>query len=212
MMSGGAYSWPAGHLKHPKTKDEEFPNPWGGKYGGWEGYARWGVGHAYRVPLWELVFHDCVVSTWYWGDASDWLLDAAPEVTPKKDAFNVLYGTVPLLWANREGSWQKDREVFLRTYRNTCKLHEAIAGAEMLSHEFLTPDRAVQRTRFANGTEVVVNFGEKPYRAELSGKQWELPENGFAVHGPKIEQSRARVGGRVVTTIRSGDYQFTDAK
>ena len=51
----------------------------------------------------------------------------------------------------------------MRTYRNTCKLHEAIAGTVMLSHEFVTPDRTVQRTSFSDGTEVVVNFGEKPY-------------------------------------------------
>ena len=64
------------------------------------------------------------------------------------------------MWANREGSWRTHRDVFLRTYRNTCKLHEAIAGAEMLSHEFVTTDRAVQRTRFSDGTEVIVNFGK----------------------------------------------------
>ena len=25
-------------------------------------------GHYYRLPLWELVYHDCVVAQWYWGD------------------------------------------------------------------------------------------------------------------------------------------------
>lgn len=170
MMSGGSAAWPAGHLIRPKSKDQTFDSPGGHKYPKWEDYERWGLGHAYRVPLWELVFHDCIVSTWYWGDASDFLLQAAPELTAKKDAFNVLYGTIPLLWANREGSWHTARDVFLRTYRNTCKLHEQIAGAEMLSHEFLTPDRAVQRTRFSGGTEVVVNFGEKPYSAHLAGR------------------------------------------
>lgn len=212
MMSGGSYSWPAGHLIHPKTKDQEFTSPWGEKLGKWEAYAKWGIGHENRVPLWDLVFHDCVVSTWYWGDSSDFLLDAAPEITPKKDAFNVLYGTIPILWANREGSWRKDRSVFLRTYRNTGKLHEAIAGAEMLDHEFLTPDRAVQRTRFSDGTEVVVNFGAKAYSAEVGGKRYELPQNGFAVKGPKIEQSLALVGGRPVTTIRTPSFQYSDAK
>jgi len=163
------------------------------------------------VPLWELVFHDCVVSTWYWGDASDFLLQAAPEVTPKKDAFNILYGTIPLLWANAEGSWPKHREVFLRTYRNTCKLHEAIAGAELLSHEWLTPDRAVQCTRFSDGTEVVVNFGEEPYDATVGGKAYRLPQNGWAVKGPKIEQSLALENGRAVTTVRAPGYCFSDA-
>jgi len=210
MMSSYQFSWPAGHLIHPKTKEEEFTSPWGGKLGEWSVYEKWGIGHEWRVPLWELVFHDCVVSTWYWGDSSDWLLAAAPEITPKKDAFNILYGTIPLLWAEREGSWQKARDVFLRTYRNTCKLHEVIAGKEMLGHEFLTPDHAVQRTRFSDGTRVVVNFGLKPYTVQLGRKRYLLPQNGFAAKGPRIEQSLALVGGKPVTTIRQKGYLFTD--
>ncbi|MFA6563899.1 MAG: glycoside hydrolase [Verrucomicrobiia bacterium] len=210
IQSGGYASWPAGHLIHPKTKDQEFEGAWGKLKTKWETYAQWGIGHESRAPLWELVFHDCIVSTWYWGDASDWLLDAAPEITPKKDAFNILYGTIPLLWANKEGSWRKDRAVFLRTYRNTCKLHETLATAELLSHEFVTADRAVQRTRFSDGTECVVNFGEKPYRAAFGGKACELPQNGWVVTGPKVQQSLALVDGKLVTTIRSPDYAFSD--
>jgi hypothetical protein len=212
MMSGGSYSWPAGHLTRPKSKDQEFVSPWGNKYSKWADYEKWGIGHGSRVPLWELVFHDCIVTTWYWGDSSDFLLEAAPEVTPKKDAFNVLYGTIPILWANKEGGWHAAREDFLKTYRNTCKLHEVIAGTEMLRHEFLTPDRAVQRTEFSGGTKVVVNFGEKPYPAELDGASYLLPRNGFAVRGPRIEQSLALVGGKPVTTIRCGEYRFSDGK
>jgi hypothetical protein len=210
MMSGGAYSWPAGWLLRPKSKDQEFDNPWGGKFGKWADYEKWGIGHQYRVPLWELVFHDCIVSTWYWGDSSEFLLQAAPEVTPKKDAFNVLYGTIPILWANSEGGWRTARDTCLRTYRNTCKLHEVIAGTEMLSHEFLTSDRAVQRTRFSDGTTVVVNFGERPFAAKLGRKTCLLPQNGFAVKGPQIEQSLALVNGQPVTTIRTAKFQFRE--
>ncbi len=212
MQSGGSFSWPAGWLLRPKSKDQQFDNPWGGKFGTWEGYEKWGISHEHRVPLWELVFHDCVVSTWYWGDSSDFLLEAAPEITSKKDAFNVLYGTIPLLWANKEGSWDNAREVFLRTYRNTCKLHELTAAKELLSHEFVTADRAVQRTRFADGTEVVVNFGERPYEAKVKGKRYLLPRNGFAAKGPGIEQSLALVEGKPVTRIRTKTFQFTDGE
>lgn len=211
MMSGGNYSWPAGHLKHPKTKDEEFTSPWGRKHPPFERYERLGIGHEYRVPLWELVFHDCIVSTWYWGDASDWLLDAAPEITAKKDAFNVLYGTMPLLWANGGGSWVKEREVFLRTYRNTCKLHEQIAGERMLTHEFVTPDRAVQRTVFSLGTECVVNFGKEPRQVTVRGETFLLPQNGWVVRGPEIQQSLVLVDGQPVTTIQTMGYYYTDA-
>jgi len=211
MMSGGYASWPAGHLIHPKTKDEEFEGARGKLKTKWADYERWGIGYEWRAPLWELVFHDCIVSTWYWGDASDWLLDAAPEITPKKDAYNILYGTIPLLWANAGGSWVKDRAVFLKTYRNTCKLHEAIATAELLSHEFVTPDHAVQRTRFSDGTECIVNFGPTAHTATLEGKKHVLPQNGWAVKGPKIEQSMSLVDARPITKIRADGYLFTDA-
>jgi hypothetical protein len=208
MMSGGFASWPSGHLIRPKTKDQAFDGPSGNHYPSWEAYAKWGIGHEYRIPLWELVFHDCIVSTWYWGDSSDFLLAAAPEITLKKDAFNILYGTMPMMWAGPNGSWTSAREVFLRTYRNTCKLHEAIAASEMLSHEFVTRDRAVQQTRFADGTRVLVNFGEKPYTAGIGGRVHVLPPNGFVAKGPRIEQSMDLVNGQVVTTIQAGSYRY----
>ncbi|MBC7328606.1 hypothetical protein H5T87_10940 [bacterium] len=209
MMSGNPahFSWPAGQLIRPKSKEEEFSDPFGNKLPKWELYEKWGIGHKWRVPLWELVFHDCVVSTWYWGDATDFLLQAAPEVTAKKDAFNILYGTIPLLWSR---TWQSNRDVFLKSYRSTCKLHEVIGDKEMLSHEFLTPDHDVQKTLFSDGTMVVVNFGEKPYKLEFRGQIYLLPKNGFFVKGPKIEQRMTLKDGKVITIIKAPGYSFSN--
>ena len=39
----------------------------------------------------------------------------------------------------------------------------ATGYSQMLSHEWLTPDHAVQRTRFANGVVVTANFGDAPW-------------------------------------------------
>jgi len=212
MMSGGWDSWPSGHLTRPDTKEQAFQHPGGYVYPKWPQYEQWGIGHRYRAPLWELVFHDCVVTTWYWGDSNDFLLKAAPEMTARKDAFNVLYGTAPMMWANAEGSWLLARDVFLRSYRNTCKLHAAVAGTEMLTHEFVTPDRSVQRTRFSDGTQAVVNFGEPPQQVELAGQAYLLPQHGFAVRGPVVDQSLSLADGQPVTRIRAADcYSFTDS-
>ena len=49
------------------------------------------------------------------GNSSPRVVDAVREQAPYP-----LYGTIPLMWANREGSWRTHRDVFLRTYRNTC--------------------------------------------------------------------------------------------
>lgn len=209
MSCNPFFSWPAGHLIRPKSKTEEFTDPWGNKLPSWEVYEKWGIGHQWRAPLWELVFHDCIVSTWYWGDSTDFLLQSAPEITSKKNAFNILYGTIPMFWTR---TWRENRDVFLRSYRLTCKLHEVIADKEMLDHQFVTPDHAVQRTRFSDGTEVIVNFGEKPYELKRGGKTYLLPQNGFYVKGPKIEQLMILQNGKVVTTIKTQGYFFTDSQ
>ncbi|MCS7186201.1 MAG: glycoside hydrolase [Armatimonadota bacterium] len=212
------FTWPAGHLRPPEKREEIG-----------ERYLEWGLGHRRRLPLWELVFHDCVVSYWYWGDSTDFLFRVAPELSDKKDAFNILYGTPPMFWVNRLGFTWSDpqmRKRLLQSYRIVCKLHEQIAFDEMLSHEWLTPDRDVQRTVFGRKgeksgiTEVIVNFGEKPFALVRKGsagaspsqeQKFVLPQFGFYAHGPRITQYRALVGDRTVTFVRTPDYAFCDA-
>ncbi len=212
------FTWPAGHLRPPEKREEIG-----------ERYLEWGLGHRRRLPLWELVFHDCVVSYWYWGDSTDFLYRVAPELSDKKDAFNILYGTPPMFWVNRLGFTWSDPEMrkrLLQSYRIVCKLHEQIAFDEMLSHEWLTPDRDVQRTVFgrsgskAGTTEVIVNFGERPFTLVRKGsagaspskeQKFVLPQFGFYAHGPNILQYRALVDDRTVTFIRTPDYAFCDA-
>jgi hypothetical protein len=124
-----------------------------------ERVAKFQLGHAYRLPLWELVYHDCVVAQWYWGDYNNKL----PSLWDKRDLFNALYGTPPMFMFNRE-VWQKNRDRFVQSYRNTCPVVRAVGYAEMTDHRFLTPDRAVQQTAFANGVTVTANFGTSPFK------------------------------------------------
>ena len=146
MMSGGSYSWPAGHLLRPKSKDQEFAIP-GAENTGSGPSTRSGASAISTRALWELVFHDCIVSTWYWGESSDFLLQAAPEVTRQEGRLQRPLRHDPAALGQSGGLLATHRDVFLRTCRNTCKFHEAVAGTEMLTHEFVTPDRAVQRPR-----------------------------------------------------------------
>jgi hypothetical protein len=187
MMGGGAYSWPAGYLRDVKTREEVSDH-----------YLKYGIDPTFRVPMFELVFHDCVVDYWYWGATNDYLHDVAPEITDRKTAMNVLYGTPPMMWVNSHGlrwSVPEDRELMIDIYRQTCKLHEVIADQQMLSHEFLTPDRKVQRSTFADGTVCTVNFGDAPHVVKTAEREFSLGTNDFYVKGPKIEQWRVRTGG-----------------
>jgi len=124
-----------------------------------EAVAKFQVGHQYRLPLWELVYHDCVVAQWYWGDYSNKL----PALWDKRDLFNALYGTPPMFMFDRR-LWEQNQQRFVQSYRTTCPLARKVACAEMTDHRFLTQDRAVQQTTFANGVTVVANFGDHPHR------------------------------------------------
>ena len=122
-----------------------------------EPVAKFQTGHVYRIPLWELVYHDCVVAQWYWGDYNNKL----PKLWDRRDLWNALYGTAPMFMFDRK-SWEASRDRFVRSYKAATPVARATGYVEMLSHEWLTPDHAVQRTRFANGVVVTVNFGDAP--------------------------------------------------
>ena len=124
-----------------------------------ERVAKFQVGHKYRLPLWELVYHDCVVAQWYWGDYNNKL----PAIWGKRDLFNILYGTPPMFMFTRQG-WNQNKDRFVQSYKNVCPVVRAVGYAEMTDHRFLTPDRNVQQTSFANGATITVNFGSEPYR------------------------------------------------
>jgi hypothetical protein len=140
-----------------------------------ERVAKFQLGQAYRLPLWELVYHDCVVAQWYWGDYNNKL----PTLWDKRDLFNVLYGTPPMFMFDRK-LWEARKARFVQSYTNTCPYVRAAGYAEMTDHRFLTADRNVQQTAFANGVTITVNFGITPFR--LASGETLLP-GGFRADG-----------------------------
>jgi hypothetical protein len=145
MMSLGQFRLPdSGYdLTSAKTPTPEF--------------LEFQVGPKYRIPLFELVYHDCVVSYWYWGDSSN----RVPELWDERDTFNALYGTGPL-WIVDPPTWSKYRDRFVQSYRSTAVARHT-GYSEMTGHVFLTDDHTVQRTTFADGTVVTANFGRQPW-------------------------------------------------
>ena len=120
--------------------------------------AKYQVGENYRLPLWELVYHDCVCAHWYWGDYNNKL----PDIWWKRDLFNVLYGTMGMyILENRR--WAEDKEKFVHSYQMTSPVARATGYSEMTDHRVLSADRTVQESRFSNGAVVTVNFGDAPF-------------------------------------------------
>lgn len=113
---------------------------------------------AFRIPLWQLVWHDCCVNYWYWGDSSN----CCPELMERRDLFDLLYGEPPL-YSLSKAQWNGLKGAVIGSFRRVSPVVRRLAGAKMTDFEILTPDRLVQRTRFDNGMTVTVNFSDEPY-------------------------------------------------
>jgi hypothetical protein len=121
-------------------------------------FLKFMVGPEYRIPLWELVYHECVVAQWYWGDSSN----KAPEVWDKRDLINILYATPPLFMMNNE-IWAAHKQRFVESYKAVCGVARKFGYDEMVSHHFLTADHTVQSTTWRSGGQIMVNMGEHEY-------------------------------------------------
>jgi hypothetical protein len=90
-----------------------------------------------------------------------------------------LYGTPPMFMFDRK-IWETQQARFVQSYTNTCPYVRAVGYAEMTEHRFLTADRNVQQTVFANGITITVNFGTTPF--ELTSRDL-LEPGGFRADG-----------------------------
>ena len=113
---------------------------------------------ALRLPLWELVFHDCCTATWHWNDPSC----KKPDAWPLRDLLNALYGTSGMFVLDG-ALWKAERERLAKSYATWSPVALKTGFSRMVGHRFLSADRLVQQTTFAGGTVVTVNFGEKPF-------------------------------------------------
>ena len=121
-------------------------------------YYRWCINEAIRIPLYELVYHDSVVSSWRWEDGNP----RYPELWWKKDLFNMLYGTAPL-WILDRTLWDTYKDEYVKSYDKVCSWLSQIATDELTDHCFITPDGAVQKSTFSGGKSIVVNFSDSDF-------------------------------------------------
>lgn len=138
-------------------------------------YWKYGLGPGYRVPLFELVFHDCTVASWRWDDNSH----KQTETWARKDLFTALYGVAPQ-WNLDRSLWEKHRDRFVASYRALAPIARAVGYDEMTGHHFLNADRSLQETTFSSGRKVVANFAAHPQTA--AGR--EIPAGGFVLLEP----------------------------
>lgn len=172
-------------------------------------FKKYGDNFKVRIPLWQLVFNDCISSSWYWGDSNDWFTNINPEKSEQRDALNILYGTMPLLWANQNGyGWDRHQSRFLQTLRNVCNFQERVSFSELLEHQFINEAHTLQQTKFKNGAQVFINVSNQPIACKIDDQQMLLAPNGFYATAPGFMQSKT-IDKKGMVTILESDSLFS---
>ncbi len=136
-------------------------NTWPSKFDLNDEYKNVNLNERVRAPLWDLVFHDSVVSTWRWNFTSDRY--AEPKWWTKHDLIEMIGGDIPIFMVNRR-YLDTQGERIAQTYKDVSEWNARIGWDELVDHRALTPDRTVQESRFSSGWAIIVNFSENaPY-------------------------------------------------
>ena len=106
----------------------------------------------FRLPLFEIVFHDSVVATNHWGKGN-------LKYPAEKDLIfltQMLYQVPPMYHVNTD-EFQKRKDTMKEQYDFFSPLHKEIGFS------WLSEDRLVQKSVFDDKVEIVANFSEKVF-------------------------------------------------
>lgn len=112
----------------------------------------------FRLPLYQIVFHDSVVTTNHWHSGSLKFENAIETLA----LLELLYNVPPLYHLNM-AEFTKHKAWIQRHYAFFSPLHREIGGQTMTDFEWLSDDRLVQRTEFGDTVELFANFGTDPF-------------------------------------------------
>jgi Family of unknown function (DUF5696) len=165
---------------------------------------------AIGIPLFELVFHDCIAAYGKYGydpyQAADYVLEQMclgrplnyhnipPHLYWQQPPNTPPVTTDAALFTRADNGWGAELCPLDRFIKNTYEvlspLNELTAQLPMTEHHFLTSDHKVQASIFGEGADavrVVVNAGRTPYSVDsrLGGKV-ELPSRGFLIESPSF--------------------------
>ena len=108
-----------------------------------------------RVPLWQLVYHDCMMAFPYWGDSTE----STPKYTNRKVLFACLFGCPPLYSFSMK-DYEDLKPAILDSYKRIGAVHEKVATLKMTDYKVLSSDYMLQRSEFGNKYRVTVNFSD----------------------------------------------------
>ena len=110
---------------------------------------------AIPVPLFNLVYHDCVIIPWKM-EEGEWGIPAGTNGF----LHALLNGGMGYMSDYAEGEALEEN---IAQWRVISELQSHVAMEQMVSHEFVSEDRTMQRTTFGDGTQVTVDFANRTY-------------------------------------------------
>lgn len=122
----------------------------------------------FRLPLYEIVFHDSVVATHHWTASSLKFKNVRSIV----ELTELLYMTPPLYHLNL-AEFKKRKEFITQHYKFFSPIHRKLGFLQMTNFLYLNTERTLQMTEFADGSKMVANFTEEPLKYDkevISGK------------------------------------------
>ena len=120
----------------------------------------------FRLPLYEVVFHDSVVTTHQWANGSLKYSNVLDTV-----ALTELLYMVPPLYHMNLDEFHKHHEVMKRHYEFFSPLHRKVGFAQMTDFNLLSADRLLQRAVFDDRMQIIANFSQESRRYE----EFEIP-------------------------------------
>ncbi|WP_282397512.1 glycoside hydrolase [Pseudomonas sp. PS01298] len=118
-----------------------------------------------RLPLYQAVFHGSVITTHHW------LFDSLKltNVQAENELTQLLYN-VPPLYHLSASTIEQRLPLIQRQDRFFRPLHQRLATQAMTGFRWLTADRQVQETTFADGTRLVADFAARSVTALVEGQ------------------------------------------
>jgi hypothetical protein len=139
---------------HPPTQPSIFFKPVPMK----EPYRTLHFAPENRLPLYQAVFHGSIISSHHWGYDNLKLTNVAEE----RELAQLLYNVAPLFHLSTD-SLDARLAAIHRQYAFFRATHEALAKLSLDRFEWLSDDRLIQQTIFADGSRLIANFGASAY-------------------------------------------------
>lgn len=142
----------------------------------------------YDIPLFKLVYHDSVITSYHW----DWSTFKIQGATQDRMLREILYNVPPLYHLDPE-QWEEYKEDISAHYKVWSTFSRKAIQMEMTDFDYLEEDGLVQKTVYGDELTVVANFSNISYLYEgneISPHSVLICENGrYMVYTPVVNDN-----------------------